>query len=277
MNPQETGRTISLLRKEAGLTQAALAEALEVSDKAVSKWERGIACPDISLLPKLSILLDTDIEGLLNGEAIVGRYKWKGVLLLDEYASRYVYSKPMVYYLLQYFLLVGIRDILIVNGDVKSILGTGEQLGIRLSYTTTHFSEAVLQSIDDSNSNLLIVFGNILIYGANLTRKLQGAMFHASDTVIMKTDTGMRLPILFLPHKEIERLRNKRFNRIDDMVKALQPTEKAFARGTVAIPMNDKDEMLSACHFVRVIEQNEGREIANLEEISLNRGLIRSK
>ena len=59
---------ISELRKEKKLTQKELAEQLGVTDKAVSKWERGLSCPDISLLSKLSHILGVTISELLNGE-----------------------------------------------------------------------------------------------------------------------------------------------------------------------------------------------------------------
>ena len=54
MNTQETGRLLSRLRKEQGLTQRQVAEALHVSAQAVSKWERGLGCPDVSLLTPLA-------------------------------------------------------------------------------------------------------------------------------------------------------------------------------------------------------------------------------
>jgi len=59
---------ISELRKEKKLTQKELAEQLGVTDKAVSKWERGLSCPDISLLSKLSHILGVTTSELLNGE-----------------------------------------------------------------------------------------------------------------------------------------------------------------------------------------------------------------
>ena len=56
------------LRKEKKLTQKDLAEQLGVTDKAVSKWERGLSYPDISLLSKLSIILGVTTNELLHGE-----------------------------------------------------------------------------------------------------------------------------------------------------------------------------------------------------------------
>ncbi|MBG0788399.1 MAG: helix-turn-helix transcriptional regulator [Anaerolineaceae bacterium] len=59
---------ISNLRKEKQLTQKDLAEQLGVTDKAVSKWERGLSCPDISLLSPLAAILGISVSELLNGE-----------------------------------------------------------------------------------------------------------------------------------------------------------------------------------------------------------------
>ena len=53
MNKQKIGDFIKKKRKEKGLTQKELAEKLEITDRAISKWERGINCPDISLLKDL--------------------------------------------------------------------------------------------------------------------------------------------------------------------------------------------------------------------------------
>ena len=68
MNQVKTGRLIRTMRTKLGLTQLALAEQLGVSDKAVSKWERGGGAPDISLLPLLSQALGVDTEALLRGD-----------------------------------------------------------------------------------------------------------------------------------------------------------------------------------------------------------------
>ena len=68
MDKEKTGQLITELRKEKGMTQKQLAEALNVTDKAVSKWERGLSFPDISMLEPLSELLDISIMELLAGE-----------------------------------------------------------------------------------------------------------------------------------------------------------------------------------------------------------------
>lgn len=67
-NLPKMAQFISKLRKEKKLTQKDLAEQLGVTDKAVSKWERGLGCPDISLLSKLSQVLGVTTNELLNGK-----------------------------------------------------------------------------------------------------------------------------------------------------------------------------------------------------------------
>ena len=68
MNCDKTGKLIARLRKEKNMTQKQLADAMNISDKAISKWERGLGCPDVSLLPELSQLLGVNIEEILAGE-----------------------------------------------------------------------------------------------------------------------------------------------------------------------------------------------------------------
>lgn len=68
MDPVKTGKLIAALRHEKGLTQRQLAESIHVSDRAVSKWERGAGCPDVSLLPALSDALSVNMERMLAGD-----------------------------------------------------------------------------------------------------------------------------------------------------------------------------------------------------------------
>lgn len=68
MDNKKIGQLIYTIRKEKHMTQKQLADALYLSDRTISKWERGNGCPDITLLPKLAALLDIPIESLLTGE-----------------------------------------------------------------------------------------------------------------------------------------------------------------------------------------------------------------
>lgn len=67
MDCSRVGKLILELRKEKNLTQKQLADMMNISDKAISKWERGHGCPDVSLLAELSKILGVDIEKMLTG------------------------------------------------------------------------------------------------------------------------------------------------------------------------------------------------------------------
>ena len=75
---KETGKIIQEKRIEAGFTQKTLAHALHITDKAVSKWERGICLPDVALLPKIALLLDVDIDVLVSKSICVIKSKSTG-------------------------------------------------------------------------------------------------------------------------------------------------------------------------------------------------------
>lgn len=171
MDLVSTGKTIAKLRKSAGLTQASLAEKLGISDKAISKWERGMAFPDTSILNELCILLDTDIESILYG--CKQSDDWLGILILDKAipAETLVFNKPLIHYLLSQFLLVGIHEIVVV-GKCEPI----QFDGINIS--------CVPELNQQFTKKLFIIYGNQFLYGPNLTKHFMRAMSRDAITVI---------------------------------------------------------------------------------------------
>ncbi len=67
MNENTIGQFIARMRKEKNMTQKELARQLHITDKAVSKWERGLSCPDITLLTSIADILGVTTSELLNG------------------------------------------------------------------------------------------------------------------------------------------------------------------------------------------------------------------
>lgn len=67
MDAKKTGRFICENRKKHGMSQKELADQLNITDKAISKWERGISFPDISMLIPLSETLEISLYDLLTG------------------------------------------------------------------------------------------------------------------------------------------------------------------------------------------------------------------
>ena len=75
----DIGKIIMTKRKSLGYTQQVLADKLNISFQAVSKWENGTSCPEIELLPVLAKVLKTSVDSLLDYEAIIN----------SDYENRY--------------------------------------------------------------------------------------------------------------------------------------------------------------------------------------------
>lgn len=71
MNQEKIGKFIAECRKEKNLTQLQLAEKLNISNRAVSKWETGKSCPDVSIMMELCGILGINVNELLTGERII--------------------------------------------------------------------------------------------------------------------------------------------------------------------------------------------------------------
>ncbi len=70
MDQIKIGKFISLKRKEKNLTQQELAELLNITDRAISKWENGICLPDVGTMPELCKILEITINDLFSGEMV---------------------------------------------------------------------------------------------------------------------------------------------------------------------------------------------------------------
>jgi transcriptional regulator with XRE-family HTH domain len=78
MEKKTIGSFIAALRKSNGMTQRVLAERLNVSDKAVSRWERDECAPDLSLIPAIAEILGVTSEEIIRGERILLEPEAKG-------------------------------------------------------------------------------------------------------------------------------------------------------------------------------------------------------
>lgn len=68
MNQKTVGENLRKLRLEKGYTQSQLGDLLGVSDRAVSKWERGLGCPDLSLWPQIADVFHVDVAKVIFGQ-----------------------------------------------------------------------------------------------------------------------------------------------------------------------------------------------------------------
>lgn len=90
INAGTTGKKIAELRKEKGLTQKDLAEKLNVTDKAVSKWERGINFPGLTVMGNLAEALDTTVIDLLSLEKATSEEVVEEVTRLSVFEKEHI-------------------------------------------------------------------------------------------------------------------------------------------------------------------------------------------
>lgn len=259
MEAIKVGKGICFLRQQYGLTQRQLAKHLNISDKAVSKWERGLSVPDVSLLTKLAIFFDTDIESILEGNISSFHQSWKGQLLLNYPlgigSATILYDKPVVYFQLAYFMLAGISDIE-VFGDTEDIkwmqqnIGDGSSWGIAISYLPK-------VPLHTKHNNTFLVDRLFLVYGKDYTKTVRRILYHGKDSVRMLSCSGKVLGMSFYRSDDLEYYQ-----------------EISFERGVTAFPIFNMDDLYQAASFIGIIERNMDEQIADLAEISKARGFL---
>lgn len=280
MNTEKICVAIKILRKRKGLTQHQLADLLGMTDKAISKWERGLGTPDISVLNTLSKILDIDTDNLLEGNIAYLENDWVGVLRLDQFNTDIspmteTYGKPLVYIYLCYFALVGIRKVYIYCDSVceqsmKNLLSDGEQYGMKIYYN--------LEMLTSECAKRMIICGPVFLYGPNLTKYFQRAMSHfASKTVLV------------IPRKNGDlMLANK--NQLSDITSFKQMCQRIpiifekeagdetefeiLGNGMIEFEIRNKDDLLEIGSFLRFLYRTTGQEVYCLKEICQKRGLL---
>lgn len=281
MDANRIGLVIRTLRKKVGLTQQQLAEKLQITDKAVSKWERGLGVPDISMINQLAIILNIDVDNLLAGNLAYLENEWVGELRLDKFEGKIsikteVYGKPSVYLYLCYFALAGIKNIYI-SCSMKERIEIEENLSIDERYgLNIYYNEHPIYK------NAMIIYGPVFIYGPNLTKYFQRGMMHSNA-----------LTKLIVPHKGESLIYINGKNQVSDMSymeQGYKPIPISFfngtnkkveyeplGRGMISIELKTIDDVLNVANLIQVIEKYNGDKVYCLEEIVFRRGFINSK
>ncbi len=253
----ETGRIIQEKRFEAGFTQKSLANALHITDKAVSKWERGICLPDVTILSKLAILLDVDVDVLVSKS--IEQQRWSGLLDIHNIDySQNVYDKPLVYYLLSHFLLLGVTKIYILTDS------DNEEYLNQKRFKTLGF-EFVFRK--PKENNLIIMNQPWFIFGSDLTQQFQGAMMSERNTKLIPENQD---PVVYFSYGSDEYFSNqKRFIK--------NAAKRNLGRGMICIKADNRDSILDIASIVKTYQTNSKMLLGSLEEISYKKGLINYK
>ena len=131
MNLEKIGKFIATKRKEKKLTQETLAQKLNITDKAVSKWERGLSLPDASIMLELCSILGINVNELLSGEMIKEeKYSEKSEKLLidlkklDEEKNKKILLTMLVLMITSVIFYIGIILIAVTSLKKGPILAT---------------------------------------------------------------------------------------------------------------------------------------------------------
>lgn len=290
MDTSKTGKAIAYLRKLKGLTQKQLADILGISDKAVSKWERGISCPDVSFMNQLAVILDSDVGSLLEGKVGHRVSRWKGLLYLNGIdVDMAIGEESLLSIQLCYFVLAGINEIAVVCEDteqVEKIVCQFPNLCIQAYSNDDLCRNELKQFIGESD--VMIVFKPIFLYGVNITQKFRWAMEkpsgitalvvydpkEAKDSIFYDSDQRLSgiadgvtelkeysyLPILFCRSGEFWK---QRINWSEIAVKYIEPVR----RGTIKIELDDKDNIKDVEVFMDMMKRQMGIDIYNLKKM----------
>lgn len=191
MNYETIGKFISKKRKEKGFTQKELAEKIGVTDKAVSKWERGLGCPDVSILELLANQLDVSILEILKGRMIENE-----VIKLTE-ANDYVkeslnYSKVQTKEKLKIILSKLICFFIILIGTILIILNIFHYFYLNYQYDNI-FNSTIFQSdIEKIEKNIKIIKNHQGIYNDEdyniILSSLNDSFFRMKNSFLSKSN-----------------------------------------------------------------------------------------
>lgn len=304
MDAVKVGQAIAFLRKRSGYTQKELADRIGISDKAVSKWERGQGLPEITYLRKLSILLDTDTDSLLAGNVAHHNNDWQGIIILKQNpfrikADTMIYDKPLINYLLSYFLLVGIKMIHIVCSSydkdyIEKEFDTGTEFGIHIKC-----HHEIRSITPEDGTSYMILYGRCILYGVDQTRFFLKAMVERKRLTIMALPQKTKplivgldmkvldsnkpealrtqydysgIPFLFVPADLLAELINSA--EIRDFINQHDAFVEMLDRGFVEIEAEDWDSVQDASVFMRIVQKKCGMNVYCLEEVAWRRGFI---
>lgn len=194
MDAAKCGTFIAELRSERGMTQKELSEALNVSDKAISRWETGKGYPDVSSLMALSEFFSVSVNELLSGKRIdieklstTADENVLEVIRKNERINKKQKKQVTIYTLL---LIIAISPVLFILG--KSLFET---------FTTEIKVENILTSVISFVVAVAVLIVGLIIKGGNLSVLHSYHYENVTDVEnysreMGTTLTGMSVPII---------------------------------------------------------------------------------
>ena len=308
---KRVGRAIRTLREKAGYTQKELAAKLYVSDMAVSKWENGKSIPDISTLWRLSIVLDMDIEGFLDGTPAYLDEPWIGVFCPDsenECPLDYqLNDKPLIDFIMSYYLLSGIKRIVLCCSENNAAYAMkrfheGAAIGVEMdicppgrcsiSHIVSEYGNALYE-----RTHIMLITHPFFVYGPDLTRFIQRGMQNSNGIInlasvrglgkneqinIRSSDNPYRqyryepLPLYFLHLAKMEEdIGQREINEIIPYARSSHLVHTVLMnKGFLYVPLEDQGELKLASQMTGLIQRANQNLLCCPPEIAWRRGVL---
>ena len=154
MDPKKTGMIILEARKRLKMTQKDLADKLYISDKAVSKWERGLCFPDISVLIPLTEILNISLYDLLRGEKVNKKEVEETLKNTINYSNSEINRKKKKYITISLIIIFIIALISIMSVVFMSDNEIGAIVDRDTIHTINYYSE-YKTTLDNTNGEKL--------------------------------------------------------------------------------------------------------------------------
>lgn len=184
MNQEKIGKLIATLRKEKGYTQSQLADALHISDRTVSKWERGAGVPDVSLMLPLCKELQITVNELLAGEKMgEGNYLQGAEQNVMELLKRY---KAKMFRIIVLMITVFYLAALCLAFVLSNRLVTGPYM--LMGEDLIGMIEGEMQYATDY-ANLKLFRQNVPVYEQNFSYPLCIIVLDENENVVVETTT----------------------------------------------------------------------------------------
>ena len=268
MNVVKVGKSIAFLRKYYGMTQEDFAQKVGVSFKTVSKWENGRGVPDISMISKIAVILDVDVESLLEGNISQYNNERAGVLYLDYangiFPDEIISTLRIVEFQISFFMLAGIRKIYLIGSAdyvdrVKNCFSPDRNIGIELIDVADIVDFA---NFELSPHGIMLINRLSFLYGKDVTKCFRRVMHDEKAPVKLANYKKIENGICFISGK----VHGADLKNVSYMPYILE-------RGVISFPINDGDDLLDATVMIRLLEKHNDEKIASLEDIARVRNL----
>lgn len=292
MDSEKFGNLIKELRKKKNITQKELGEILHITDKAISKWERGLSIPDVTMLNKLADVFEISVEELINGE--IGNEKEVNIEKVFEDSKKSKLKRNIITGIIITIILILAVIFALTIGEEKeinydtdpdfmenlSVIGNRIAEPDRIVYRNENGEYVEFEKDTEEYKKIEAIIGNSIKtfkeYGQPVTQEELDEI-HSKSFVEFDYDTISKnycIPLNKEDNSVVIKLADTGGNVFSDNIENINKIKQALedlARGNKKYELTYKEEISK-----NTFEEIEYNKIENFKEISYN-GIYQAK